>query len=181
MRSSLMARIRGRDTDPEIVLRHSLHAAGFRYRLRQVVAGIRPDLVLPRWKAVLFVDGCFWHGCPEHYVRPRSRTDFWDAKLAQNVDRDRRQTKRLDEAGWLVLRLWEHAVMEDPDGAVRVINRALRDGCTPLSDWRVIWVEALSRDGNLERRMLGRLHGNNRVRVEVRKRTTRKWKRRHRS
>lgn len=172
-----MSRIRGADTDPEIVLRRRLHAEGFRYRLRMVVEGIRPDLVFPGRRAVVFVDGCFWHGCPDHYVRPRTRTEFWDAKLRTNVDRDRRQTNRLEAAGWLVLRFWEHAIMEDPGRVVDEISRTFREHLRAGPDWRVVRVEVLSADADLERRTTETLRGVGTPRTEVRKRTTQKWKR----
>jgi len=106
-----MSRIRGRDTSPEIELRSAVWKLGLRYRLNLRVARIRPDFLFPRLKLAVFVDGCFWHGCPDHYVRPRSSTaEFWARKLAQNVARDERQLKQLQADGWRVLRIWEHEV-----------------------------------------------------------------------
>lgn len=112
-RSEIMARIGGRDTSPELAVRRALHAAGFRYRLGLTVCGTRPDLVFPGRKTVVFVDGCLWHGCPEHYTAPRTNQPFWQAKLARNVERDITQTGTLRAAGWAVLRLWEHALSPD--------------------------------------------------------------------
>src|SRR5688572_15868355 len=80
---------RGADTGPEVTLRKALHALGFRYMLRSKLPG-RPDLVFPARRTALFVDGCFWHGCPEHGVLPESNRQVWQAKLAANVERDRR-------------------------------------------------------------------------------------------
>ena len=72
-------------------------------------------------QSAVFVDGCFWHGCPDHYVRPRTKNEFWDAKLKENVDRDRRQTVELTQLGWRVVRVWEHQVWEELDDTVEAI------------------------------------------------------------
>src|SRR5687768_10638296 len=104
-----MSRIRGRNTAPEIRLRQLLWRRGLRYRLAVRVSNVRPDLVFTGARLAVFVDGCFWHGCPEHYVRPRSsNAKFWAQKLQDNVSRDERQTLRLEADGWRVLRVWEH-------------------------------------------------------------------------
>ena len=105
-RSRMMSRIRGRNTRPERRLRQALWAAGLRYRKHAKTPVGRPDLVFVGPRVAVFVDGCFWHGCPRHYVRPRSRTDFWSRKLRENVDRDRRQTLELHVRGWTVVRIW---------------------------------------------------------------------------
>src|SRR5712692_8006639 len=116
-RSEQMARIRGRDTLPEIRLRRALWRAGLRFRLKHPGMRIRPDLVLScdAFRLAVFIDGCFWHGCPEHYVPPRSAIDFWAKKLAENVQRDRRQTLALECADWHVVRFWECEVIESLD------------------------------------------------------------------
>jgi DNA mismatch endonuclease (patch repair protein) len=86
------------------------------------IGRIRPDLVLRRGsnRVAVFVDGCFWHGCPDHYVRPRSGGEFWSKKLRENTARDSRQTVTLKSDGWVVVRLWEHEVAED---AVKAAGR----------------------------------------------------------
>lgn len=107
-RSRMMSGIRGKDTKPEILVRKALHARGFRYRLH--VAGLpgRPDLVFPRYRAVLFIHGCFWHGHDCRYFRlPATRPEFWTQKITGNQDRDRRQLQTLKEAGWRTLVVWE--------------------------------------------------------------------------
>lgn len=122
-RSENMSRIRGHDTSPEVKLRHALWRLGLRYRLKQRVSGVRPDFIFPRLKLAVFVDGCFWHGCPEHYVRPRSSTaDFWASKLAQNVSRDERQLKHLQTEGWRAIRIWEHEVECNLSATARFIQ-----------------------------------------------------------
>ncbi|MGP3660941.1 very short patch repair endonuclease [Burkholderia gladioli] len=123
VRSANMARIRGKDTRPELLLRKALWRQGLRYRLGVKVEGTRPDLVFCAQRVVVFVDGCFWHGCPCHYVRPRSGAEFWAAKLAANTTRDRRQTRLLLDAGWTVLRIWEHEINSDLEGVLdRLVN-----------------------------------------------------------
>lgn len=107
-RSERMSRIRGRDTHPELALRRLLHAAGFRYRLHQSLPG-RPDLVLPKYRAIIFVHGCFWHrhaGCRVANT-PKSNVDFWTGKFARNVARDATVESTLRQSGWRVLVVWE--------------------------------------------------------------------------
>jgi len=107
----------GRDTGPEVALRSALHRAGLRFRkdLRMVIGGerVRPDIVFTRSQLAVFVDGCFWHGCPEHGEMPASNRDFWEVKISGTRERDRRQTTALEDAGWRVLRVWEHESVHD--------------------------------------------------------------------
>lgn len=109
MRSDIMSRVRSKDTRPELLVRRLIHGAGFRYRLH--VRGLpgSPDLVFSSRKKVIFVHGCFWHshtGC-QHARIPKSRTDFWIAKLGANKMRDERNMDALADAGWKVMVLWE--------------------------------------------------------------------------
>lgn len=111
-RSALMSRIRGRDTKPELQIRKALWHAGLRFRLDVRSLPGRPDIVLPRWRAVIFVHGCFWHrheGCPLFRL-PSTRTSFWDEKLARNRLRDDLAASRLASSGWRVLTIWECAL-----------------------------------------------------------------------
>lgn len=103
-----MSRIRGRDTKPEMLLRKGLHAKGYRFRVN--VAGLpgRPDIVFPRYRAVIQVNGCFWHGHDCHLFKmPASRQEFWAEKIAANRERDKRTNRALSDAGWRVLTVWE--------------------------------------------------------------------------
>jgi DNA mismatch endonuclease (patch repair protein) len=120
-----MQRQRRRDTKPEVAIRRLLHAAGFRFRIDAVLEpGLRTrgDIVWRGRKLVVFVDGCFWHGCPEHATQPKSNADWWREKLAGNVARDRRTDAELTARGWRVLRYWEH---ERPADVVQDVVRAL--------------------------------------------------------
>lgn len=109
VRSRMMAGIRGKDTRPEMIVRRWLHRAGFRYRLHVRDLPGSPDLVLPRWRVCIFVQGCFWHrhvGC-RYTTTPATRAEFWAEKFAQNVARDQRNRQQLLESGWRVFELWE--------------------------------------------------------------------------
>jgi len=108
-RSERMSRIVSKDTQPELVLRRVLHGLGFRYRLHGSGLPGRPDLVLPRYKTVVFVHGCFWHRHADCSIAttPKSNTSYWIDKFQKNVSRDARVTKALEEAGWRVLVVWE--------------------------------------------------------------------------
>lgn len=123
-----MARIRGRDTGPERELRTRLWQEGLRYRLHRSIGRICPDLVFLGARVVVFVDGCFWHGCPDHYVPPRSSRPFWSRKLEENVRRDSRQTRELEEAGWAVVRIWEHEVRRDVGRVAQEVRAVVVDG-----------------------------------------------------
>ena len=125
---------RRRDTKPERNLRSALFSRGLRYRVDHPirVAAVRrpihPDVVFTRAKVAVFVDGCFWHGCPQHGTKPQSNSEYWAAKLARNSERDRSYTELLEQAGWKVLRFWEHHDPEDAASAVlREITRSTLD------------------------------------------------------
>ena len=110
-RSRNMAAIRGKDTKPELLIRRSLHARGFRYRLHDRNLPGRPDLVFPKYCAVLFVNGCFWHGhdCPM-FRWPQTRPEFWREKISGNISRDIRNEEALVAQGWRVGVIWECAL-----------------------------------------------------------------------
>ncbi|MFD4695399.1 very short patch repair endonuclease [Streptomyces sp. NPDC058463] len=120
-----MQAIRSRDTKPELLIRRLLHAQGLRYR---VAAKPLPDLrrtadiVFRPAKLAVFVDGCYWHGCPDHYIPPKTNSSYWSAKVLRNVTRDRDTDERLQAAGWTVLRFWEH---ESPDDCAHTIAAAV--------------------------------------------------------
>nr|WP_281359093.1 very short patch repair endonuclease [Pseudarthrobacter oxydans] len=117
---------RSRDTKPELAVRCLLHAKGLRYRVN-----FRPlptfrrtaDVVFTRARVAVFIDGCFWHGCPTHYRAPGSNVTYWSAKVSRNRNRDIETTEHLEAAGWTVLRFWAH---EDPATVAHEIAEAIR-------------------------------------------------------
>lgn len=126
-RSFNMSRIRSRNTRPELRLRQVLWARGLRgYRLHKKLPG-KPDIVYSRAKVAIFIDGCFWHGCPKcgDGRAPVTNTRYWDAKRLGNRARDKRRTRELRSMGWTVLRLWEHEVTKNPDRCVARVARLL--------------------------------------------------------
>ena len=111
VRSRMMSGIKGKDTKPELIIRKDLHAAGFRYLLHDKRLPGKPDMVFPKWQAVIFVHGCFWHGHDCHLFRlPATRTTFWRDKIAGNVERDRKAIESLDKSGWRTGLVWECAL-----------------------------------------------------------------------
>jgi DNA mismatch endonuclease (patch repair protein) len=117
---------KGRDTSPELALRRAVHARGLRYFVsRRPLQELRrtADLVFPRARVAVFLDGCFWHGCPQHHTVAKRNADFWAEKVATNKRRDRETTARLEDAGWVVVRVWEH---EDAVEAARRVEAAVQ-------------------------------------------------------
>ena len=117
---------RARDTSPELVIRRLLHGRGLRFRThRRPLADLRclADVVFPRERIAIFVDGCFWHGCPAHFRIPARNRDYWRSKIDRNRRRDARNEAALQEAGWMVLRFWEH---DDADLCARRVEQAVR-------------------------------------------------------
>ena len=121
-----MQAIRRTDTKPEVALRSALHRLGYRfrkdYRIRVETGWVRPDIVFPRARLAVFVDGCFWHGCPTHGRRPQVNEWYWLPKLQRTQERDATNTAALQAAGWQVVRLWEH---EPLPARVREVERRL--------------------------------------------------------
>ncbi len=132
-RSRMMSGIRGKDTGPEMLVRRALHAAGFGYRLHVRDLPGKPDIVLRKYRAVVFVHGCFWHrheGC--HYATtPSSRQDFWLPKLEANRRRDTEARERLVQAGWRVFVVWECGLKHDPAETIAELVTALRSPGNP--------------------------------------------------
>jgi len=138
LRSANMSRIRGTNTQPELLLRRALWKKGLRYRLHSKIEGIRPDIVFKARKLVIFVDGCFWHGCPLHYVRPRSKCEFWAGKLRDNTVRDQVQTLCLIEGGWTVLRFWEHEIKAGLEQVVTSVLNVYKDPAKAITSRPVV-------------------------------------------
>jgi DNA mismatch endonuclease (patch repair protein) len=124
--SAAMRGNRKRDTQPELAVRRLLHARGYRYRVNAPISlpdvRVRPDITFRALKVAIFIDGCFWHGCPKHGTRPRSNSYYWRAKIERNISRDRIYDRALRSAGWRVIRVWEH---DDPERAVARISAKL--------------------------------------------------------
>jgi DNA mismatch endonuclease (patch repair protein) len=121
-----MQRTPQRDTRPEILVRSLLHRSGLRFRVHaRIISSIRmwADISFPRQRVAIFIDGCFWHGCPEHCQPSKSNVTYWRDKLKRNRARDRRTTTLLQSLGWTVLRYWEH---EPPSAVARDITKHLR-------------------------------------------------------
>ena len=113
--SKAMRRMPEHSTGPEITVRRALFRLGLRYRIQYPVPGIKRrsiDIAFPGCKVAVFIDGCFWHGCSEHRTIPKNNHDWWKNKIAENRTRDCDTNARLEEAGWLVLRYWEHDAIE---------------------------------------------------------------------
>ena len=135
-----MSGIRGRDTRPEMAIRKGLHSLGFRYRLHDRKVPGKPDLVLPRYRAVVFVHGCFWHRHDCHLFKwPQTREEFWRDKIKGNVKRDSANLEKLDAESWRVLIVWECALKGrnrlDPDNMLEKVSKWL------LSDSRFGTIE----------------------------------------
>ncbi|MDR3413124.1 MAG: very short patch repair endonuclease [Formivibrio sp.] len=128
-RSRMMSGIRSKNTKPEMLIRKALHAQGFRFRLHVKDLPGKPDLVFPKYKAVIFVHGCFWHGHDCRYFKlPQTRTCFWKTKIQKNQDRDRTAIELLKNAGWRIAIVWECA-LKSPR------QKSLNDVATILADW----------------------------------------------
>lgn len=122
-----MSRARRRDTAPELALRRELHRLGLRYRVDRPLPGLprrRADVLFGPARVAVFVDGCFWHGCPEHSTTPRANREWWTEKIRANQERDRDTDEHLTDLGWLVLRFWEH---DDPVRAAATVLVAVTD------------------------------------------------------
>jgi DNA mismatch endonuclease (patch repair protein) len=110
-----MSRQGSRDTAQELAVRRLLHASGLRYRVNVPVPGMPRrtiDIVFPKTKVAIFLDGCFWHGCPQHATHPKANAEWWRTKLDKNMARDIETTTHLTDEGWTVLRFWEHESAE---------------------------------------------------------------------
>lgn len=123
-RSEIMSRVRSRNTSPELAIRSYLWVHGVRFKLNQRIEGTLPDIAWRGRKVAVFIDGCFWHGCPLHCRRPSTRKDYWTPKIDGNMQRDIENTKKLHLAGWVVLRYWEHEIREN---RVRVADTIMKE------------------------------------------------------
>ncbi len=139
--SAVMRGNRRTDTKPEVVVRSLLHRTGYRFRKNLPIeaAGlrVRPDIVFTRLRLAVFIDGCFWHGCPQHGNAPRVNTAYWGPKLERNLQRDCRVNEHLRQAGWRVLRVWEHVPPLEAASQIGETLRRLDDGSGQRRDSRM--------------------------------------------
>ena len=129
-RSEIMSKVRSEDTKPEIKVRKLLHGMGYRFRLHRHDLPGKPDITLPKYKTVVFVNGCFWHGCPtcrHAHVRPRQNAEYWNRKLDRNMERDRENYAKLADMGWRVVVVWE---CETKDKNIPALRERLKSELT---------------------------------------------------
>ena len=128
-RSYNMSQIKGKNTKPEMLVRKFLHAQGFRYKLHDKTLPGKPDLVLPKYKTVIFIHGCFWHGhkgC-KYYVVPKTRTDWWLQKINGNIANDEKAVKALKKDGWKIITIWECELKRDKlENTLKKVIRSLK-------------------------------------------------------
>lgn len=126
--SARMKRVRRAHTRPEVRLRSALWRNGLRFYNDYRIAGRHVDVAFPRRRLAVYLDGCFWHGCPEHWSLPGKNRAYWRRKIQVVRDRDARDTLQLVRAGWIVLRFWEHEVVKSPVDAVKRVEDLVRHG-----------------------------------------------------
>lgn len=129
VRSYNMSRIKGKDTKPEETVRKYLFSQGFRYRKNDKKLPGTPDIVLPKYKTVIFVNGCFWHGhegC-KYFVWPKNNAEFWHKKIRDNILRDQRKVQALDLLGWKVIVVWECKIKSDKENTLKNLMKEIKD------------------------------------------------------
>lgn len=125
-RSRIMSKVRSKDTGPELAVRRILWRAGLRYRVHDRTLPGTPDVSNKRLRLAVFVDGCFWHGCPECYAEPKSNVDFWRAKVARNRKRREKVREDLKSLGFRVVEIWEHDATDEPGIVMRMAGAAVK-------------------------------------------------------
>jgi len=124
-RSDIMSKVRNKDSKIEILLRKVLWKNGFRYRKNSTKYFGKPDIVLPKYKTVIFVDSCFWHKCPQHYGAPTTRKKFWEKKIEGNKKRDMEVNKYYTKTHWTLIRVWEHKLKQSLEQTIRKLLKSL--------------------------------------------------------
>jgi len=121
-RSEIMSRVKSKDSKIETSFRKELWKQGFRYRKNSNKYFGKPDMVLPKYKTVIFIDSCFWHGCKKHCRMPAAHKDYWDQKVVRNINRDKEVLRHYNKKqGWKVFRIWEHELAKNPQKAMTKI------------------------------------------------------------
>ncbi|WP_344087594.1 very short patch repair endonuclease [Luedemannella helvata] len=133
MVSSQMSRMPRASTGPELAVRRELHRRGLRFRVNLAKLPGRPDIAFTRARLAIFIDGCFWHRCPDHGTLPRSNADWWLAKLDRNVERDAEKNRALVDLGWLPIHVWEHENVREAADRIEQAWRARSN--TPAAGW----------------------------------------------
>lgn len=125
-RSEIMSHVRGKETGIEIALRKALWKAGYRYRKNASGYFGKPDILLRKYKTVIFIDSCFWHGCKKHGSLPKTRAKFWKEKIERNKERDKEVNRYYKRDDWKILRIWEHEIKKDMEKAMEKIVKFLK-------------------------------------------------------
>jgi DNA mismatch endonuclease (patch repair protein) len=127
--SAQMQRMPRSSSGPEMLIRRELHSRGLRFRVNHPRLPGRPDIAFTAARIAVFIDGCFWHSCPDHSVLPKNNRDWWRSKLERNVERDREKDALLEKLGWSVLHLWEHEEPLEAADAIERLWRSIRHRC----------------------------------------------------
>jgi DNA mismatch endonuclease (patch repair protein) len=125
-RSEIMSKVRSKDSKIEVEFRKKLWKLGFRYRKNSTRYFGKPDIVLPKYKTVIFIDSCFWHGCKKHGSMPQTRKKFWEAKIERNKQRDKEVNKYYKKSDWKIFRIWEHDISHDSDKNIEEIVKIVK-------------------------------------------------------
>jgi len=125
-RSEIMSKIRSKDTKIEILFRKVLWKKGFRYRKNSSKYFGKPDLVLPKYKTVIFIDSCFWHNCPKHGYLPKSNLKYWRKKIERNKERDKEVKKHYKKISWKIFRVWEHDIIKQQSIIINKLSKLLK-------------------------------------------------------
>lgn len=124
-RSEVMSKVRHKDSKIEVAFRKKLWAEGFRYSKNSAKYFGKPDIALPKYKTVIFIDSCFWHGCKKHGSIPATRRKFWTEKIDRNIERDRKVSRYYKKQGWKIFRIWEHQITKSPEKQIKNIIKYL--------------------------------------------------------
>lgn len=127
-RSEIMSRVKATETGIEIKFRKALWSAGYRYRKNVRGYFGTPDIVLKKYKTVIFVDSCFWHGCKKHGTMPKTRKSFWKNKIERNIERDKEVVKYYKREGWKVIRIWEHEIKKNIEKTADTVIKIFKFG-----------------------------------------------------
>lgn len=122
VRSKVMAKIRSKNTKPEVLLRKHLWNQGYRgYRIHNTDLPGKPDIAFKKRKVAIFIDGCFWHKCPECFIEPKTNRDYWLPKIQSNIERDKKNQEALEALDWTVIRIWEHEIKNNIETTAKKI------------------------------------------------------------